>query len=89
VSDRLTGIASGWTQAEFNVLGNAGGSKADFNTGSSVTVKVAVSDGSSTAPTCVPPSEIDGTTGETNNLTLGKCTAAGGSSPSIQFTESH
>jgi hypothetical protein len=89
VSDRLTGIASGWTQAEFNVLGNASGSKADFNTGSSVTVKVAVSDGSSTAPTCVPPSEIDGTTGETNNLTLGKCTAAGGSSPSIQFTESH
>jgi hypothetical protein len=89
VSDRLTDIASGWTQAEFNVLGNAGGSKADFNTGSSVTVKVAVSDGSSTAPTCVSPSEDDGTTGETNNLTLGKCITASGSTPSIQFTEAH
>jgi hypothetical protein len=88
VSDRLTDIASGWTQAEFNVLGNAGGSKADFNTGSSITVKVAVNDGSNAAPTCVSPSEIDGTTGETNNLTLGKCTTASGSTPSIQFTES-
>src|SRR5271170_4979143 len=89
VSDSLTDIASGWTQAEFNVLGNAGGSRADFNTGSSVTVKVAVTDGSTTAPACVSPSEYDGTTGETNNLTLGKCTATGGSTPYIQFTESH
>ncbi len=89
VSDALTDIASGWTQAEFNVLGNAGGSKAYFNTGSSVTVKIAVSDGSTTAPTCVSPSKDDGTTGETNNLTLGKCTTASGSTPSIQFTESH
>ncbi len=89
VSDGLTDIASGWTQAEFNVLGNAGGSKADFNTGSSVTVKVSVNDGSTAAPTCVSPSEIDGTTGETNNLNLGKCTTASGSTPSIEFTESN
>jgi hypothetical protein len=89
VKDSLTDIASGWTQAEFNVLGNAGGSRADFNTGSSVTVKVAVTDGSTSTPTCVSPSSYDGTTGETNNLTLGKCTAAGGSAPYIQFTETH
>jgi hypothetical protein len=89
VSDRLTEIASGWTQAEFNVLGNAGGSKANFNTGSSVTVKIAVTDGSTAAPTCVSPSKDDGTTGETNNLTLGKCTTASGSTPSIEFTESN
>jgi len=89
VSDSLTDIASGWTQAEFNVLGNAGGSRADFNSGSSITVKVAVTDGSTTAPTCVSPSEYEGTTGETNNLTLGKCTATGGSTPYIQFTESN
>lgn len=88
VKDSYTDIASGWTQAEFNVLGNAGGSKADFNSGSSVTVKVAVTDGSTATPSCVSPSSYDGTTGETNNLTLGKCTAAGGSSPYIQFTES-
>ena len=88
VRDSLTDIASGWTQAEFNVLGNAGGSRADFNSGSSVTVKLVVSDGSTSAPTCVSPSNYDGTTGETNNLRLGTCTAATGSTPSIQFTES-
>jgi hypothetical protein len=85
VADSLTDIASGWTQGEFNVLGNAGGSKADFNSGASLTVKVAVTDGTTTAPTCSSPSSDDGTTGETNNLTLGKCTT---SSAGIQFTES-
>lgn len=89
VKDSLTDIASGWTQAEFNVLGNAGGSRADFNTGTSITARVIVTDGSTTAPTCVSPSSYDGTTGETNNLSLGKCTTNGGGSPSIQFTETH
>ncbi|QKM50183.1 hypothetical protein B7760_04244 [Burkholderia glumae] len=91
VKDNVSDIANGWTQAEFNVVGNAGGSRADFNSGSSLTVKVAVNDGSTAAPSCVGPSS-GGTTGETNNLTLGKCTASAGSgstSPSIQFTESN
>ena len=88
VSDSLTDISSGWDEAEFNVLGNAGGSRADFNAPVSLTLKVAVSDGSTSAPTCVSPSSEQGTTGETNNLTLGSCTAAGGSAPSIEFTES-
>ena len=89
VGDSMTDISSGWTVAEFNVVGNAGGSRADFNTGSSITVKVNVTDGSTTAPTCVPPSKIEGTTGETNNLTAGTCSATGGSSPYIEFTESN
>lgn len=88
VADSYTDISSAWTQAEFNVVGNAGGSRSDFNRGASLTVKLAVTDGSTTAPTCVAPSNYDGTTGETNNLTLGSCSAAGGSSPYIQFTES-
>jgi hypothetical protein len=88
VTDSRTAIASGWSQAEFNVVGNAGGSRAQFNAGASLTVKVAVTDGSTTAPTCIPPSQIAGTTGETNNLNLGSCTATGGSAPFIQFTES-
>jgi hypothetical protein len=88
VQDNLTDIASGWSEAEFNVLGNAGGSRADFNTsGVSITAKVAVTDGSTTAPTCVSPSSDPGTTGETNNLTLGSCTGTSGSAPYIQFTE--
>lgn len=90
VADSYTDIASGWTQAEFNVLGNAGGSRADFNTsGVSITAKIAVTDGSTSAPTCVSPSSYDGTTGETNNLTLGKCTATSGSTPYITFIESN
>jgi hypothetical protein len=89
VRDSLTDIARGWTQAEFNVVGNAGGSIADFNPGSFISVNVGVIDGSFAAPKCIPPSAIDGTTGETNNLNLGKCTASGGWLPSIQFTESN
>jgi|SRR3984957_1448360 len=90
VKDSFTDIASGWTQAEFNVLGDGGGARSDFNTGSSVTVKIALTDGSTGKPTCVPPSKEEGTTGETNNLTprMG-CTATGGSSPYIQFVESN
>jgi hypothetical protein len=30
----------------------------------------------------------DGTTGETNNLTLGPCTSFVGSTPAVEFTES-
>lgn len=89
VADSYTDIASGWDHAEFNVLGNAGGSRADFNTsGVSIAVKLALDDGSTAAPSCISPSSDQGTTGETNNLTLGSCSATGGSAPSIEFTES-
>jgi hypothetical protein len=89
VKDSYTDISSAWSEVEFNVLGNAGGSRADFNSGASLTVKVALTDGSSSTPTCLSPSKYDGTTGETNNLNLGSCTATGGSTPYIQFTESN
>jgi hypothetical protein len=83
--DSVLDISSVWQQAEFNVVGDAGGSRADFNKGSSITVTLTVLDGSSSAPACVAN---DGTTGETNNLNLGACTASGGT-PNIQFTESN
>ncbi|WP_323123293.1 hypothetical protein [Burkholderia alba] len=89
--DSISDIANGWNQVEFNVVGNAGGSRADFNSGSSLTVAVALTDGSSSAPTCVGPSN-GGTTGETNNLNLGSCSVSAGSgssSPAIRFTESN
>ena len=95
VKDTVSDIAAGWTQAEFNVVGNAGGSEAVFNTPSALTVKLALLDGTTAAPTCIGPSN-GGTTGETNNFTLGKCSASSGtstsstaSSPAIQFTESN
>jgi len=82
----VLGIASVWSRADVNVSGDAGGAEADFNTGSSITVKIAAVDGTTARPTGVSNA---GTTGETNNLNLGGCTASGGSSPSIQFTQSN
>jgi hypothetical protein len=83
--DSVLDISSVWKEAEFNVVGNAGGSRADFNSGSSVTVTLVLFDGSTAAPTCVANG---GTTGETNNLNLGTCSAFGGI-PYIEFTESN
>lgn len=83
--DSVLDISSVWNQAEFNVVGNAGGSRADFNKGSSLTVTVVLLDGSTAAPTCVADA---GTTGESNNLNLGSCTAFSGI-PHIEFTESN
>lgn len=83
--DSMLDISSVWTQSEFNVFGDSDGSEAVFNKGSSVTVNLALTDGSNAAPTCVGNA---GTTGESNNLNLGACTATSGP-PSIQFTESN
>jgi hypothetical protein len=85
-TDSTLGIAHVWNQSEFNIVGNGGGSAATFNTGTSVTVNVQVNDGSTNAPSCLANA---GTTGETNNLNLGSCSATGGTSPYIQFTESN
>lgn len=84
--DSTLAIADVWKQSEFNIVGNGGGSAATFNTGSSVTVNLQVNDGSTNAPSCLANA---GSTGETNNLNLGACSATGGSSPYIQFTESN
>jgi hypothetical protein len=82
--DSVVELALDWNASEFNIIGDGDGSEAVFNTGSSITVKIAVTDGTTTAPTCT---SNGGTTGETNNLTLGTCTAEGGATPYIQFTE--
>jgi hypothetical protein len=63
-------IASVWNQAEFNVVGDMDSTQAQFNFFSSITVVLAILDGSDSAPTC--PNNV-GTTGETNNMTLGAC----------------
>jgi hypothetical protein len=64
-SDGITDLAEHWMGAEFNVIGNAGGDVADFNTGSKITVSLQADDGLTTKPTC--PANT-GTTGESNNL---------------------
>ncbi|WP_045737333.1 hypothetical protein [Xanthomonas sp. MUS 060] len=85
-SDNVLDIATVWTDSEFNVFGNGGASQANFNRGSSITVKVAALNGDTAAPTCTSG---QGTTGETNNLYLGNCHALGGQMPSITFTEAN
>jgi hypothetical protein len=84
--DSMLDISQVWHQSEFNIVGDAGGSRAVFNAPVSITVKVALTDGSTSAPKCVANA---GSTGESNNLNLGACSKAGGSSPSIQFIESN
>jgi hypothetical protein len=80
----LLSLNQGWQLAEFNVFGNCCLTQAGFNLGSTVVVRTSIVDGTTNAPSCV----TTGTTGETNNLTLvGSCTSAGGTSPSIVFTE--
>jgi hypothetical protein len=85
-SDSVVDLASGWNASEFNIIGDGGGSQANFNTGSSMSVKIQVNNGTSNTPTCESNA---GTTGETNNLNLGACTATGGAAPFIQFTQSN
>jgi hypothetical protein len=84
--DSVVDLGTAWQASEFNIIGDGGGSEAVFNSGSSITVNVSLSDGSSSAPTCASDA---GTTGETNNLNLGSCSTSGGSTPYIQFGESN
>ncbi len=84
--DSVVDLATAWQESEFNIFGDGGGSEADFNSGSSVEVKVAVTNGTKNAPVCAADS---GTTGETNNLNLGSCTGKSANTPYIEFTESN
>jgi hypothetical protein len=60
-------LTSGWRLSEFNVFGDGNSSEATFNPGSTIVVRTAVNSGTpALAPTC----QLEGFTGETNNLTL-------------------
>jgi hypothetical protein len=83
--DSVMYLSEGWTGSEWNIIGDGGGSEAVFNKGTSITVEIQVTDGTTDAPTC---EAHDGTTGETNNLDLHKCTATSGAIPQISFIES-
>jgi hypothetical protein len=85
-SDTVLALAGSWKVTEYNVLGNGGGSQANFNKGTDITVNIQLTDGSKTAPGCQSGTIF---TNETNNLDLGKCTGQGGANPSIAFTESN
>jgi hypothetical protein len=74
-----------WTQSELNVVGYIDGSRAEFNSGTSITIQNGLflnTNAFGTIPTCVK----GGTTGETNNLNLGACSTG---KTFIRFTESN
>jgi hypothetical protein len=84
--DNVVSLAGYWMQSEFNIIGDGGGSEAVFNSGTSLTAKIALATSSTAKPVCQGD---DGTTGETNNLNLGKCKVKGGNTPTVKFVESN
>ncbi len=81
------GLSQAWTQAEFNVFGLWNGSQAVFSPGITIGVADTLTGagGSAISATCV---SNQGTTGETNNLSLGQCPCFANGSQ-IEFTESN
>ena len=69
--DSTAELAQGWTRAEFNIYGAANGSKANFNTNSSLDVKVEAPGATGT----VSCNRHNTSTGESTNLyAAGECT---------------
>jgi hypothetical protein len=83
--DNAVNASTGWTQAEFNIFGDAGGGQANFNAGADIVPRTRIIYGGNAAPPCA----VGGTTGETNNLSFG-LTAPGASAPgpAVIFRES-
>ncbi len=88
--DNAVNASSGWTIAEFNLVGDggnsAGGGQASFNAGASVNVRTQIThSGGTAAPTCVAQSF----TAETNNLNFGPTAPASTTpGPAIIFQQS-
>jgi hypothetical protein len=85
--DSTVDLAGFWTSTEFNVFGDGGGSEVTFNPGSTIVVRIGVNAGTLAAPSCI----VNGTTGETNSLTIVNSRGAPRSEtfPYIVFTESN
>lgn len=64
--DSIVGLAKYWTTAEFAVVGDCCSSSANFNPGTTLAITTTVHNGTTSAPTC----ELEGFTGETNNLSM-------------------
>jgi|GEM_PF-1084187 len=91
-SDSLLDLEASWNTVEFNVFGSGGGSVANFNANSTIDVEIAITDGTTNAPTCSNQSF----TAETNNLNLANVTGSSAlvccaypGSPRIEFMETN
>jgi len=89
MNSSLVNLNAHWNTAEFNIVGNGGGSQYSFNSGSSIVVQTLTD--SVTPTTSAPTCTLAGITAETNNLTLvaNSCCPIGGSLPGIQFMQSN
>ena len=77
VSDSTTlWLSRGWTSAEFNIFGINNGARFNFPSGTTLGVRMGITDTTGADPRC----GFGSTTGETNNLTLntGGCGATNG-----------
>jgi hypothetical protein len=90
--DSTLGLAQSWNAAEFNVFGDCCGYETFLNAGSNLTVRLSTNNGTINSPNCMLTSPrnptFNGTTAETNNLSLGSCSPVGGAAPAIVFSES-
>jgi hypothetical protein len=90
----IAGLGQGWTQVEYNLVGDCCALGAYFTSGpATITVRVGTVNGTQNAPVCSTTPTCTGgfcgDTAETNNLNLtGSCSTTGGAQPSISFTES-
>ena len=90
----IAGLGQGWTQVEYNLVGDCCALGAYFTSGpAAIKVRVSTVNGTQSAPVCsTTPTCVGGfcgDTAETNNLNLtGSCTATGGAQPAISFVES-
>lgn len=83
--DNLATISAGWTQAEFEIVGDAGGGQANFNAGAGYTSRTRIFYGGTAPPNCV----VAGFTGETNNLNFAiPAPAPSAPGPALIFSES-
>jgi hypothetical protein len=84
-ADNVVNLQPAWNIAEFNIFGNGAGSTAIFNTGSTIVVRTAITDGTANAPSCLQTSF----TAEMNSLSLVlPCCLVAGAEPAVVFTES-
>ena len=75
-TDQVVDLYQYWHYSEFNIFGWGGGSEANFNSGTSLTITNALTDQSGNAIT--PSCYHYGYTAETNNLNLGSCSSSSG-----------
>lgn len=91
--DNFLHLAQGWQEAEFNVLGDGGGSQANFNDGSTIVVRTSVNydNGNQQPPACDTNHGLGGRSfsAETNNLNFAAApNPLVEAWPAIVFTES-